>query len=132
VEVVAPVDPRPQSSGLINEIANAAGTRLISGVVVDAPGKKHITGATIRTRSGEEMKLDCALLAISGGWNPNIQLTTHLGGKPVWNDELSTFTPGVLPAGMSVAGSAGGTFGLRSALELGAAAGSTAATAAGF
>ena len=102
------------------------------GVVTDAIGKKHVSGAIIRTRSGEEVKLDCDLIAVSGGWNPNIQLTTHLGGKPVWNDELSTFTPGVLPAGMSVAGSAGGTFGLRSALEAGSAAGSTAATASGF
>ncbi|HXE02529.1 MAG TPA: sarcosine oxidase subunit alpha family protein [Hyphomicrobium sp.] len=133
VEVVALVDSRPQPSELISGIASAAETRLISGgVVTDAIGKKHVTGAVIRTRSGEEVKLDCDLIAVSGGWNPNIQLTTHLGGKPVWNDELSTFTPGVLPAGMSVAGSAGGTFGLRSALELGSAAGSTAATAAGF
>jgi methylglutamate dehydrogenase subunit C len=133
VEVVALVDSRPQPSDLISGIASAAETRLISGgVVTDAIGKKHVTGAVIRTRSGEEVKLDCDLIAVSGGWNPNIQLTTHLGGKPVWNDELSTFTPGVLPAGMSVAGSAGGTFGLRSALETGSTAGSTAVKAAGF
>jgi heterotetrameric sarcosine oxidase alpha subunit len=133
VEVVALVDCRSEPSELISAIASAAKTRLISGgIVTDAIGKKHVSGAIIRTRSGEEVKLDCDLIAVSGGWNPNIQLTTHLGGKPVWNDELSTFTPGVLPAGMSVAGSAGGTFGLRSALEAGSAAGSTAATASGF
>ena len=133
VEVVALVDCRPEPSELISAIASAAKTRLISGgVITDAIGKKHVSGAIIRTRSGEEVKLDCDLIAVSGGWNPNIQLTTHLGGKPVWNDELSTFTPGVLPAGMSVAGSAGGTFGLRSALEAGSAAGSTAAAASGF
>ena len=133
VEVVALVDCRPEPSELISGIASAAETRLISGgVITDAIGKKHVSGAIIRTRSGEEVKLDCDLIAVSGGWNPNIQLTTHLGGKPVWNDELSTFTPGVLPAGMSVAGSAGGTFGLRSALEAGSAAGSTAAATSGF
>ena len=133
VEVVALVDCRSEPSELISAIASAAKTRLISGgIVTDAIGKKYVSGAIIRTRSGEELKLDCDLIAVSGGWNRNIQLTTHLGGKPVWNDELSTFTPGVLPAGMSVAGSAGGTFGLRSALEAGSAAGSTAATASGF
>ena len=108
VEVVALVDSRPEPSELISAIASAAETRLISGgVITDAIGKKHVSGAIIRTRSGEEVKLDCDLIAMSGGWNPNIQLTTHLGGKPDWNDELSTFMPGVLPPGMSVAGAAG-------------------------
>ncbi len=52
VEVVALVDSRPQPSELISGIASAAETRLISGgVVTDAIGKKHVTGAVIRTRS---------------------------------------------------------------------------------
>ncbi len=132
VEVVALVDPRPHPSDLIKEIANAAGTRLISGVVVDALGKKHVTGAVIRTQSGEELRLDCDLIAISGGWNPNIQLTTHLGGKPVWNDEVFAFMPGALPPGLSVAGSANGTFDLKSVLESGAKEGAVASAASGF
>ncbi len=132
-EVVALIDSRSEPSELLAKIAGATKTRLISGgVIMDAIGKKRVSGAVIRTRSGEDVRLDCDLIAVSGGWNPNIQLTTHLSGKPVWNRELATFTPGVLPTGMSVAGASAGAFGLRTALEAGAAAGSAAAAASGF
>ena len=132
-DVVALVDSRPAPSELVARIAAAAKTRLISGgVITDAIGRKRVSGAVIRTHSGEEVRLDCDLIAVSGGWNPNIQLTTHLSGRPVWNDELATFTPGILPTGMSVAGASAGAFGLRTALEAGSAAGSTAARASGF
>ena len=30
--------------------------------------------------------VECDLLAMSGGWTPTIHLTSHLGGKPVWDD----------------------------------------------
>ena len=31
---------------------------------------------------------------VSGGWNPAVHLTCHLGGKPVWNEALAAFVPG--------------------------------------
>ena len=71
------------------------------------------------------------IIAASGGWNPNIQLTTHLGGKPVWNDRLQAFLPGSLPPGMALAGAVGGNITLDKALASGINTGSAAATESG-
>ena len=125
--VVAIVDSRPKPSEAISRIASSAGTKLLSGAVVTrALGKKRVTGALIRTQSGAEVRLFCDLIAVSGGWNPNIQLSTHVGGKPLWNDDLLCFLPGSLPPGMLLAGAVAGNFSLPKALGSGADAGATA------
>jgi len=132
-DVVALVDSRAEASMFVRDIARKAGVRLIQGgVVVDALGGQRVKGVRVCLADGSEEKLSCDLIAMSGGWNPNIQLTTHLGGKPAWNDALATFTAGSLPPIMSVAGSAAGDFAIARALEGGARAGAAAAGAAGF
>ena len=55
---------------------------------------------------GRTTKIACDALAVSGGWNPAVHLTCHLGGKPVWNEALAAFVPAQLPPGMHVAGAA--------------------------
>jgi heterotetrameric sarcosine oxidase alpha subunit len=132
-DVVALVDSRPEISEHVHRIANQTGVRLISNAVVsDALGKKRVTGAVVHLHDGERIELSCDLIAVSGGWNPNIQLTTHLGGKPIWNDRLHCFLPGTLPPGLSLAGAVGGDVTLGKALASGSAAGSTAANETGF
>lgn len=132
-EVVALVDSRAESSDQVKKIASIAGTKLISGgFVTGANGSKRVTGAHIRTAGGDEIQLDCDLIAVSGGWNPNIQLTTHQGSKPLWDDRLHCFLPGVLPQGMSSAGAVMGNFALSKALYSGAKAGTAAAATTGF
>ena len=69
---------------------------------------------------------------MSGGWTPTIHLTSHLGGRPVWNDTLAALVPGALPPGMSVAGAAAGHFSLGACLADGARAGADAADGLGF
>ncbi len=120
-EVVALVDSRATPSPAVRAIADAAGCRLIAGgVVTSALGGKGVTGARVRHADGVEQTFTCDLIAMSGGWNPNIQLTTHLGGKPVWNDTIASFTAGVIPSEMVVAGAAAGIYGLRDVLQSGA------------
>ena len=76
----------------------------------------------IITTGGERISADC--LAVSGGWTPNLHLTCHLGGKPVWRDDLAAFVPGnALPPGMRVAGAAAGQMTLARCLQEGDAAG---------
>jgi methylglutamate dehydrogenase subunit C len=133
IEVVALIDSRPVPSDVVKDIVSATETRLISGgVITDTTGKKRVSGVTVRASNGETLKFACDLVAMSGGWNPNIQLTTHLNGKPTWNDALATFLAGALPPGMTTAGAAAGSFGLKSCLDSGAAAGVAAAIAGGF
>lgn len=119
-EVVAIVDSRPGSTDTVRVIAREVGCPLMDGaVLIDAVGAKHVKGAVVRKADGSTETLLCDLIAMSGGWNPNIQLTTHLGGKPQWNEPLATFTAGGLPPGLSVAGAASGAFSLTAALESG-------------
>jgi sarcosine oxidase subunit alpha len=131
--VVALVDSRPNSSDRARAIADAAGVELIAGgVVVDAQGGKQVTGAVVRDGHGHTTTLACDLIAVSGGWNPNIQLTTHRGGKPKWNETIAAFEPGTMLEEMSVAGAAAGRLALGNALQSGALAGASAVAAAGF
>jgi len=75
--------------------------------VVSTWGRHGLRGITLAT--GERIELDC--LAVAGGWNPNVHLTCHHGGRPVWRDAIASFIPGDrLPGGMSVAGAAAGGF----------------------
>ncbi|WP_333793456.1 sarcosine oxidase subunit alpha family protein [Hyphomicrobium sp.] len=132
VDVVALVDSRRTVSEAVSRLAGETGTRLLSGAVVTGTrGRSRVRGVSVRTADGQTLSLHCDLVAVSGGWNPNIQLTTHLGSKPVWNERLCAFLPGPLPAGMSVAGAVGGDVTLDKALAAGNAAGAAAAAESG-
>src|SRR5262249_27292604 len=104
---------------------------LSGAVVTRAIGKKRVAGAIVRTQGGTEVRLFCELIAMSGGWNPNIQLTTHLGSKPIWNDRLHCFLPGGLPTEMLLGGAVSGDVSLAKALAGGAAAGASVVSANG-
>ncbi|MFA5901323.1 MAG: glycine cleavage T C-terminal barrel domain-containing protein, partial [Hyphomicrobium sp.] len=126
-KVVAIVDSRPTASTMASRLAGSVGAKLVTGAVVTtALGKKRVSGAVVRTQTGAEVRLDCDLIAVSGGWNPNIQLTTHRGSRTQWNDKLHCFLAGPLPGEMTLGGAAAGQFSLHSALESGASAGSAA------
>ncbi len=52
---------------------------------------------------------ECDLLLVSGGWSPVVNLVSHLGIKPVWNNENQCFiAPSSLPNHVHIAGSACG------------------------
>ncbi len=38
----------------------------------------------------------CDLVATSGGWTPTVHLTSHLGVKPVYREDIDAFVPGRL------------------------------------
>jgi sarcosine oxidase subunit alpha len=133
VEVAAVVDARDESSAAMRDAANAAGAEWLAGAVVErALGGHRIGAVLVRDKQGRRRRIACDLLAMSGGWNPNIHLTTHLGGKPIWNERLSAFMPGTLPRGMSVAGAANGHAAFPACFDDGEAAGRAAAAACGF
>ena len=84
--------------------------------IVNTSGRRGLKSVTLG--SGRTIPADC--LAVSGGWSPNLHLTCHHRGRPVWNDSIAAFTPGAdLPPGMSIAGAANGTLTLASALREG-------------
>ncbi|MGV6846934.1 MAG: sarcosine oxidase subunit alpha family protein [Marinibacterium sp.] len=100
------------------EVAAVLDTRK-GETVVDTAGRKGLTSVTLK--DGRKFAADC--LAVSGGWSPNVHLTCHHRGRPVWREDIAGFVPGgELPPGMAVAGAANGTMTLGAALREGHAA----------
>ncbi|MEW9305162.1 sarcosine oxidase subunit alpha family protein [Labrys neptuniae] len=133
VTVAAVVDPRPQVDAAVSGWAGKAGTRTLLGAsVTDAKGGAQGIKSVevIAGRKRETISAD--FLAVSGGWNPQVALTTHKGARPRWSDELAAFVPGDLPEGMTVVGAANGDFSLGACLRAGAQAGRVAAGDCGF
>ncbi len=82
--------------------------------VVNTVGRKGLH--TVYLNGGRHVEADC--LAVSGGWSPNVHLTCHHRGRPVWNEQIAGFTPGKdLPPGMVVAGAANGAMTLAAAIR---------------
>lgn len=82
---------------------------------------------------GDELRrIECDLLCVSGGWNPNVHLFSQSGGRLRFDETISAFVPGCSVGHERVAGSARGRFGLKECLSDGIAAGIDAARSAGF
>jgi heterotetrameric sarcosine oxidase alpha subunit len=121
LNVKAVVDPR-------QDIEALGDYELHSGSeIVNTRGRLGLNEVTVRGKNNTEFNIECGALGMSAGWNPNVHLTCHQRGRPVWNEELAAFVPGgTLPVGMSVAGAAAGEFSTHGALLSGAAAASAA------
>jgi heterotetrameric sarcosine oxidase alpha subunit len=89
--------------------------------VVDSKGRLGLSFIDVKLADGSVRTVECGALGVSGGWNPNVHLTCHQRGRPIWDDTLATFLPGHdLPPGMAVAGAAQGAFSTHAALSSGA------------
>ena len=99
------VDARP--AGAAAERARAA------GLVVHE--REHVAAALGRSvvegvRLGSGRTIDADLVAVSGGWTPQIHLYCHALGRPRWDDGLGAFVPGPPVEGLEVVGAAAGEF----------------------
>jgi sarcosine oxidase subunit alpha len=114
------------------QAARAAGLPIILGAkIVSTRGRRGVEGVTVREGGGSLIRFAAETLAVSGGWNPALALSTHLGAKPIWSEAIAAFVPGTPPRGMTVVGAASGSLSLAAALRQGAAAGTEAARASG-
>jgi methylglutamate dehydrogenase subunit C len=132
VSVQAIVDSRAGASQrLVAPLRGAV--RVLSGAqVVCAKGTRALRAVKVIDANGIEVTVACDGLAVSGGWNPSLHLTGHLGSKPQWREDIAAFVPNSSPRGMLVAGAANGDFSLPECLKNGAAAGARAAAETGF
>ena len=76
-------------------------------LVVEARGGVRLERILVRTDAGDE-EIDVDLLAVSGGWNPNLSLWRSIGGGLRYDDERACFVPDAGPPWLSVAGAAAG------------------------
>ncbi len=103
VEVAAIIDPRADAPRI-------AGCDVLAGAqVTGTRGRLGLKAITVQMANGQTQELEVSGLGVSGGWNPNVQLTCHQRGRPQWFDPIAAFIPSVdLPKGMVVAGAAAG------------------------
>jgi sarcosine oxidase subunit alpha len=127
VDARADVDPALVARAKRNDVRV-----LTSARVIEARGGRALRDVHVLARDGERVSISADALAMSGGWNPNLALTTHLGGRPRWSETIAAFAPDRVPRGMIVAGAAGGSLSLVAALQEGSAAGAEAAESLGF
>jgi heterotetrameric sarcosine oxidase alpha subunit len=106
---------------------------LLDSEVAGTVGKAAVESAFVRKRSSESGRNIVAdFVAVSGGWNPAVNLASHTRAKLVWDPAIASFVPGTPVARERSAGAAAGRFGLKAAAEHGQDAGRAAAEAAGF
>jgi sarcosine oxidase subunit alpha len=128
----AVVDPRGHVNPALVSAAEAGGAQIfLSAEVVGVRGGKRMRAIEISTDGRNAILVVCDTLGVSGGFNPALAITSHLGSRPQWSADIHAFVPDRLPPGMIVAGAARGQFPLASCLADGARAGAAAAKAVG-
>jgi sarcosine oxidase subunit alpha len=136
VQVLAVVDSRPNPDEHLAAQLAAISIRLITGKTVgSAEGRQHVAYVQLVSTDGhtsDPERIDCDLIASSGGWNPNVHLHSQSGAKPVYEDSIASFIPGISRQDESSVGAAKGSFHLQDCLDQGHAAGVDAAKMAGF
>ena len=138
IDVRAVVDARPNTSGQLPNMVVDRGVDVLPGhVLIDVRGGKSVKAVDVRRVDGGSVvggprRIECDLVATSGGWNPTLNLHSQSGGQPRFDDRRSCFIPGPSVQAERSAGSCNGAFSLRECLSEGYAAGATAAGAAGF
>jgi sarcosine oxidase subunit alpha len=84
--------------------------------ITAAHGGKHLRALSIRAEDGSIKRVDCDLLAVSGGWNPAVHLFSQARGTLAYDDELASFVPDKAAQRLACVGAAAGKMNLASAL----------------
>ncbi|MGR3455009.1 sarcosine oxidase subunit alpha family protein [Pseudooceanicola sp.] len=125
VHVTALVDARPEA------VSDLQVPFYPGAVVSRVEGRMGVETVTIEA-GGQRQNVMADGLAVTGGWNPNVHLTCHLNGRPVWDESLAAFlpAPGAVP-GLIPCGAAAGVFSTAGCLADGARAAGEALSALG-
>ena len=93
---------------------------IAGGQIINSRGRLGLKSIDIALPAGGIHQLSCGALGVSGGWNPNIHLTSHHRGRPEWLPDIAAFGPPAKgPAGLRVAGAAKGDLTTSGALNSG-------------
>ncbi|TGP57495.1 sarcosine oxidase subunit alpha [bacterium M00.F.Ca.ET.230.01.1.1] len=132
LQVAAVIDARPDVSPAHRSLASKAGFPVLHGSVSGVDGGKNgVRKISVALTGGTRAEAEADGLAVSGGWNPAVGLTSYHRGRPKWRDDIAAFVPDGAPPGMVAAGAANGAFGLGACLREGFEAGAVAARDAG-
>ena len=139
-EVAAVVDSRPRGGGELRRRVQALGIPVLAGhVVSDVTGRRRVTGARIARWNGNSrdnvrstIRIDCDLLAMSGGWSPAVHLHSQAGGRLAWDEARFCFLPAEARQAHVSAGAGNGKWSLGECLADGLRAGGQAASRLGL
>ncbi|CDX33537.1 Sarcosine oxidase subunit alpha [Mesorhizobium sp. SOD10] len=132
LQVAAVIDARPDVSPAHRALAGRGGFPVLHGSVSGVDGGKNgVRKISVSLTGGARGEVEADGLAVSGGWNPAVGLTSYHRGRPKWRDDIAAFVPDGAPPGMAAAGAANGAFGLGACLREGFEAGAAAARDAG-
>lgn len=133
-DVAAVVDPRTEATSPLIAAVEAAGIPVRRGkAVVNAHGHFALQSVDVSGMDGRGADtIACDLLAMSGGWQPSVHLSSQTGAKPTWDASQGCFIPGQSTRPLSSAGSCAGHMDLAACLSEGYVRGAEAAAAAGF
>jgi heterotetrameric sarcosine oxidase alpha subunit len=88
--------------------------------VVDTSGRLGLKTISVRNGRGQTRTIAVDALAVSGGWNPNVNIHSHHRSRPVWDAAIAAFVPGPDgPPGLLVVGAAAGHLSTHGALRSG-------------
>jgi methylglutamate dehydrogenase subunit C len=130
VTVACVVDTRTKIAPEVVALAGDAPV-FLGGRVTDARGGRALKSIAVMDATANRSTIAVDALAVSGGFNPDIALSTHLGSKPAWSEPKAAFLAAQLPDGMAVAGAAAGHWTLAEALHDGTVFGADSAARAG-
>ncbi|RVD30943.1 sarcosine oxidase subunit alpha [Mesorhizobium sp. M4B.F.Ca.ET.017.02.2.1] len=129
LQVAAVIDARPDVSPQHRSLASKNGFPVLNGSVTGVDGGKDgVRKIAVSLTGGARAEVDADGLAVSGGWNPSVGLTSYHRGRPKWRDDIAAFVPDGAPPGMVAVGAANGAFGLGACLRHGFEAGAAAAS----
>ena len=114
VNVAAVIDTRKQ------KIDSPDYETFSNSVVSNTKGRLGLDSINIKHGDGTQRTVKCGALGVSGGWNPNIHISSHHRGRPIWNEAIQSFIPDDnSPSGMLIAGSANGFMELEDVIRSG-------------
>ncbi len=110
------LDARNKPSHL-HKKAEAAGISVMLGCVpVNIIGGKRVAGVEIgQLGAGDKVEdsrkvIGCDVVGLSGGYSPVVNLLSHRGVKPIWNERLQAFLSGKTAENIHTIGAADGFY----------------------
>ncbi|MEO0400680.1 MAG: sarcosine oxidase subunit alpha family protein [Pseudomonadota bacterium] len=132
VEVSLIADARDHASAVSSEIEGRGVPVLRNTLPQKVLGGVETEGLALQTKDGAPVADHrCDTVAVAGGFNPCVHLTSHLGAAPYWREDLLAFVPDIDDKSLQTAGACRGVYDTRACLDDGAAAGVEAARRVG-
>ncbi len=115
-EIAMIADLRAEADGPLPQAARRAGLRVeANAAIVGSYGGRRVTHALVAKRwadgtPGKGEPIACDVIAMSGGWTPNVSLYSQSRGKLAFDEATQNFLPGAAVRRSALGGRVPGSF----------------------